>query len=758
MKKSLALILTFIMVLALVPSVAFAEGEEGKVTITKTLVSNTPDNDGNYTIKLTVQGKPVSHDVQPNADVVLVIDCSGSMKQNNRMDTAKKAGRKFADGILKKDSGNKMAVIGFSSASSIFGAIDVATDLTDNQNTILRAINQMSAGGGTNYTAALKKAKQILDERQDKTRPGYVVFISDGAPGESGNSLNDPNWNGSAQVAQLKKDGVTIYTIGIALDGDNNQAANYLKSMATDANHYINITDANLDTQLETILTTWAAQINQKPAGTKAVMVDVINDEFFEYVSSDQGLTYDGDAKSLTWDIGDIPEKEQSITFKIKPKEGWTGTKDTNKSCKLTYTKHDGTPGEMEAPSPQVTIAAVVGSLTVNKTVVMPEGDTTSVKDREYTFTIQGGSHTDSKKVVIGDNNTGSVTFDNVPVGEYTVTEAGADIDGYNVVTTSNPADGKVKVAEGQAATIAFTNTYTKIEGPKGELTISKVVNGLPTEILPASFVFEIRKVGNVEEVVESVTVEREENGNTYKPKTVKLPHGEYSVAEKEVDIQGYSLSITSDIPSRIVNVSADPATITFYNTYKQLPPNTGTIIVKKTVSGNASSISDEFEFTVNAVSSPSPEGPAEPPEAKANVASVNQTANTGNFVNGVYTFNLKHGDSMTISDLPAGTYYVQETKALGYTVTVNGEVVDGNGKIVELKAGETVTLSFNNHKDNGLTPTPTPSPTPTPYNGGGGHGHYHPTTTPVPVMVIPPKTGDMTLLQYIARLLGLVR
>lgn len=755
MKKSLALILTFIMVLALVPSVALAEGEEGKVTITKTLVSDTPDTDGNYTIKLTVQGNPVTQNVQPNADVVLVIDCSGSM--NNRMDTAKNAGKRFADGILTDSSDNKMAVIGFSSAGVFSSAIDVATDLTDNQNTILSAINSMRADSGTDYTAALTKAKQILGVRN--SRPKYVVFISDGAPGPYGNSIGNVNWDGSEQVAQLKNAGVTIYTIGIALDGNNNQAAReYLKSMATSPSHFRNITDANLNTQLETILTEWAAQINEVHAGTNAVMVDVINDGFFDFVSADDGLTYDGDAKSLTWDIGDILKAEQSITFKIKPKDGWTGTKDTNKSCKLNYTKHDGTPGEMEAPSPQVTIAAVVGSLTVTKTVVMPEGDTTSVKDREYTFTIQSGGHTDSKKVVIGDNNTGSVTFDNVPVDEYTVTEAGADIDGYNVVTTSNPADGKVKVAEGQAATIAFTNTYTKIEGPKGELTISKVVNGLPTEILPASFVFEIRKVGNVEEVVESVTVEREENGNTYKPKTVKLPHGEYSVAEKEVDIQGYSLSITSDIPSRIVNVSADPATITFYNTYKQLPPNTGTIIVKKTVSGNASSISDEFEFTVNAVSSPSPEGPAEPPEAKANVASVNQTANTGNFVNGVYTFNLKHGDSMTISDLPAGTYYVQETKALGYTVTVNGEVVDGNGKIVELKAGETVTLSFNNHKDNGLTPTPTPSPTPTPYNGGGGHGHYHPTTTPVPVMVIPPKTGDMTLLQYIARLLGLVR
>ena len=111
----------------------------------------------------------------------------------------------------------------------------------------------------------------------------------------------------------------------------------------------------------------------------------------------------------------------------------------------------------------------------------------------------------------------------------------------------------------------------------------------------------------------------------------------------------------------------------------------------------------------------------------------------------------------MKIEELPAGyTYRIKETDALGYTVTVNG--VATTSKDVELKAGETVTLSFNNHKDNGLTPTPTPSPTPTPYNGGGGHGHYHPTTTPVPVMVIPPKTGDMTLLQYIARLLGLVR
>ena len=50
----------------------------------------------------------------------------------------------------------------------------------------------------------------------------------------------------------------------------------------------------------------------------------------------------------------------------------------------------------------------------------------------------------------------------------------------------------------------------------------------------------------------------------------------------------------------------------------------------------------------------------------------------------------------------------------------------------------------------------PSPTPTPTPGGGNGGGGHYHPTTTPVPVIVIPPKTGDMTIWQSILHFLGI--
>ena len=188
-----------------------------------------------------------------------------------------------------------------------------------------------------------------------------------------------------------------------------------------------------------------------------------------------------------------------------------------------------------------------------------------------------------------------------------------------------------------------------------------------------------------------------------------------------------------------------------------------GVITVKKTVDSNVPADKNkEFNFKVTVLIpiDPNPD-PSGPPNAKsANavkapaVRGANKTATKDAFVeeNDIWTlrFTLKGGDMMTISDLPVGfTYRVEELDADGYTVTVNNETT--TSKDVGLtKENPKMTLNFKNTK--GSTPTPTP------YNDSGGHGHYHPSATPVPVMVIPPKTGDMTLLQYIARLLGLVR
>ena len=81
--RVLSLVMALVMIFTLLPVTAFAvEGTElkpGEVKATKTLLSEKPDADGNYTLVLTVQGKDKPVQTKSNADVVLVVDNSGSM-------------------------------------------------------------------------------------------------------------------------------------------------------------------------------------------------------------------------------------------------------------------------------------------------------------------------------------------------------------------------------------------------------------------------------------------------------------------------------------------------------------------------------------------------------------------------------------------------------------------------------------------------------------------------------------------------------
>ena len=132
-------------------------------------------------------------------------------------------------------------------------------------------------------------------------------------------------------------------------------------------------------------------------------------------------------------------------------------------------------------------------------------------------------------------------------------------------------------------------------------------------------------------------------------------------------------------------------------------------------------------------------------------------------FTNGVATFKLKDGDSKEITGIPTHIYSnlplqykVEEIAPSGYTVKVNDKA--GNSINGDFAGDKTVNIAFENVKESGTNPTPTPTPTPTstPGGGNGGGGHWHPTTTPVPVIVIPPKTGDMTIWQSILHFLGI--
>lgn len=399
-KRTLSFLLTFVMLCSLLPMTAMAA--QGDVTASKTAAYD--KKTGEVTITMTVQGESVTQSTASKADVVLVVDNSGSMKEvklcntpkeeferhtfyykcpqcgkeytllysedfctnpigdTPRIDTAKEVGKVFATNILSEDNQNKMAVIGFAGDTNWLGqkkdAIKVKQDLTNNVNAVTGALDEMNADGGTDYTSALQEAYNMLAGRGETDRPGYVIFISDGAPGKQGSSIGDPNWNGSRQARAIKEAGYGLYTIGIALD---DEADDYLESLASD-NHYQNVTGTNYASELEEILKVWAEEINTVPAGTDAVLVDTISDQFT--LKEDQnvtGLTFDYANNRVTWNVGEITEEGKEISFVVIPKEGVYGENiPTNAEAKLTYTDVNGESQTLDVANATVNIPAPV--------------------------------------------------------------------------------------------------------------------------------------------------------------------------------------------------------------------------------------------------------------------------------------------------------------------------------------------------------------------------------------------------------------
>ena len=349
---------------------------------------------------------------------------------------------------------------------------------------------------------------------------------------------------------------------------------------------------------------------------------------------------------------------------------------------------------------------------------------------KQLTFTIVNDDGKTVKTVTLPKNGQWIDTVQLAP-GTYTVTESDAGMQGYAVTTTSDPADGKVTVSATANGNITFTNTYTEntVEA-NGSLTIKKEF-GSDSAITADNWAgltnnkqltFTITKAGATAGT--TVTLPTNDTTNPWTYTVNNLSVGEYTVTETGAE-DGYGLTVTNktdittaaDGNTGTVKVTDDSAsTITFTNTYTKMEDNTGSLIVKKTVSGNEGDKNKYFTFTVtlkmpeitvDALAAPIINAT---PDTSAAPTPVTETYGDVTFTNGVATFTLKHNESKTIKDIPAGyTYTVTESDNAGYTVTSEND----KGTI---EGGKTANVKFTNTK--GSTPTPTP----TPYNGGGGY------------------------------------
>lgn len=169
---------------------SFTVGTTGHVTIVNSNVKpsnnksivKTDGGDGDeYTLYLTASGDSTSSTVTTAtpADIVLVMDKSGSMNKNNRDANAQKAAKDLAKKLLTGTNSKlppeqqvQMAVVTFSTEASL------KQKFTTNVSEINNAVRG-NPDGGTNWEAALKQANDLQGRSGVKK---HIIFLSDGNP------------------------------------------------------------------------------------------------------------------------------------------------------------------------------------------------------------------------------------------------------------------------------------------------------------------------------------------------------------------------------------------------------------------------------------------------------------------------------------------------------------------------------------------------------------------------------------------------
>lgn len=165
----------------------FTVGKTSHVTIVNSnvkpsnnkIIVKTDGGDGDeYTLHLTASGDSTSSTVTTAtpADIVLVMDKSGSMNKNNRDANAQKAAKDLAKKLLTTENSTdqqvRMAVVTFNKNATL------KQDFTTSASRIESAVSQ-TPDGGTNWEAALKQANDLQGRSGVKK---HIIFLSDGDP------------------------------------------------------------------------------------------------------------------------------------------------------------------------------------------------------------------------------------------------------------------------------------------------------------------------------------------------------------------------------------------------------------------------------------------------------------------------------------------------------------------------------------------------------------------------------------------------
>jgi Ca-activated chloride channel homolog len=135
--------------------------------------ATTPWNENHRLVRIGLQGDKVDLSERPDANLVFLIDVSGSMSDQNKLPLVQRSLNLLVDQMEARD---RIAVVVYAGASGL--ALPSTT--ANNKETIQHAISNLSSGGSTNGGAGIELAYATAQKHFVKDGINRVILCTDG--------------------------------------------------------------------------------------------------------------------------------------------------------------------------------------------------------------------------------------------------------------------------------------------------------------------------------------------------------------------------------------------------------------------------------------------------------------------------------------------------------------------------------------------------------------------------------------------------
>jgi Ca-activated chloride channel family protein len=187
-----------------------------------------PNRQGYHVLHIGIQGKEVAQGERKPASLVFVVDVSGSMAQEGRLQLVKQSLRLLVDQLEEAD---QVGIVTYGSSATEV----LAPTSAYNKSKIVSVIDGLHTEGSTNAEAGLRLGYQIASKSFKEGGINRVILCSDGVANVG---ITGPS--GILELVESEvKQGITISTVGVGMGNYNDVLMEQLADKGNGNYYYV---------------------------------------------------------------------------------------------------------------------------------------------------------------------------------------------------------------------------------------------------------------------------------------------------------------------------------------------------------------------------------------------------------------------------------------------------------------------------------------------------------------------------------------